>query len=84
MRTPYGRAGGAKQGRYFTSHGYAFVVQDCRGSGESDGAFYPYSAEGKDGNEAQDWAGTQEWSNGVVGTLGDFLSWWHAVADHAV
>jgi putative CocE/NonD family hydrolase len=70
IRTPYGKAGGAKQGRYFASHGYALVVQDCRGSGESEGHFYPYSAEGKDGNEAQTWAGTQEWSTGVVGTLG--------------
>ena len=70
MRTPYGKTGGGKQGRYFAAQGYAFVVQDCRGSGESEGEFYPYSAEGKDGNEAQTWAGTQEWSNGAVGTLG--------------
>ena len=28
MRTPYGKTGGGKQGRYFAAQGYAFVVQD--------------------------------------------------------
>lgn len=70
MRTPYGKEGGSVAGRYFSSRGYAFVVQDCRGSGASEGTFYPYRSEGKDGSEAQEWIGTRKWSSGVVGTIG--------------
>jgi len=81
LRTPYtkGRAGTnsyAEQGRYWASHGYVFMVQDVRGRGDSDGEFYPLINEAMDGFDTQQWAGTQPWSSGKVGTFGSsYLGW---------
>jgi putative CocE/NonD family hydrolase len=43
VRTPYdnGVAGHVAAGKLWASRGYAYVVQDVRGRGESDGKFYP-------------------------------------------
>jgi putative CocE/NonD family hydrolase len=43
---------------------------DVRGRGDSEGEWRPYRDEGDDGYDAIEWAGTQPWSNGKVGTLG--------------
>lgn len=58
--------------KFFTSHGYAVVIVDARGSGASEGArvmeFSP--DEVKDGGEVVDWVIKRPWSNGLVGTTG--------------
>jgi len=71
-RTPYlkNSQSALKLGRYFASHGYAFVVVDVRGRGDSEGEFVPYRNEGKDGYDAIEWCATQPWSTGRVGTIG--------------
>lgn len=80
-RTPYTKNKGgensyAKQGRYWASRGYVLMVQDVRGRGDSDGRFYPLINEATDGFDTQQWAGTQPWSSGKVGTLGgSYLGW---------
>lgn len=77
-RTPYGKRNPehryAFAGGLFASQGFVFVVQDCRGKYDSDGEFYPYAYEGMDGYDTIEWAGTQSWSNGNVGTYG--FSYW--------
>jgi putative CocE/NonD family hydrolase len=50
--------------------GYVVVVQDCRGTFQSEGTFSPYFQEAEDGADAIAWAATQPWSSGVVGTMG--------------
>lgn len=50
--------------------GYAVVVQDCRGTYQSDGAFNPYFQEAGDGADAIAWAAGQPWCTGTVGTMG--------------
>jgi uncharacterized protein len=50
--------------------GYAVVVQDCRGTFQSEGVFDPYFQEAEDGADAIAWAAAQPWSNGVVGMMG--------------
>lgn len=50
--------------------GYAVVVQDCRGTYQSDGAFNPYFTEAEDGADAIAWAAAQPWSSGAVGAMG--------------
>ncbi|HIF11309.1 MAG TPA: CocE/NonD family hydrolase [Sneathiellales bacterium] len=50
--------------------GYAVVVQDCRGTYQSEGAFNPYFDEAQDGADAIAWAAAQTWSSGAVGTMG--------------
>jgi putative CocE/NonD family hydrolase len=77
-RTPYGKRNPDHlydfAGRLFASQGYAFVVQDVRGKFASEGDYYPYVNEAKDGHDTFDWAGQQEWSTGKVGTYG--FSYW--------
>ncbi len=70
-RTPYGK-GDAKHGdgRFLASNGYIFVVQDCRGRGDSDGKWYPGINERKDGYDTHQWIIEKPWCNGSIGTLG--------------
>lgn len=72
VRTPYNNSDAyyTDQARYFTRHGFAFVVQDCRGRFDSDGDFRPWFNEPADGFDTQEWVGTQPWCNGRVGTIG--------------
>jgi putative CocE/NonD family hydrolase len=75
-RTPYNKAGQKSAAVYFAQHGYVVAAQDCRGRFASEGEFYALINEGKDGYDAIEWAGTQSWSNGKVGTLGgSYLGW---------
>lgn len=57
-------------GRKWAERGYVFVHQDVRGRLDSEGTFYPYTAEPLDGYDTQQWAGSQPWSNGKVGMIG--------------
>jgi putative CocE/NonD family hydrolase len=72
-RTPYGAHAAIEEYTTFhraVSRGYAVVVQDVRGRYRSDGEFRPYEHDGKDGYDTIEWAGTQPWSDGNVGTFG--------------
>jgi putative CocE/NonD family hydrolase len=72
-RTPYGKD---HTESWYSTHlraverGYAVVIQDVRGRYESDGEFFPYINEGRDGFDSVEWAARQPWSNGSVGTYG--------------
>src|SRR6266481_5010656 len=72
-RTPYGKENAPKEWTTFgkaVARGYAVVIQDVRGRYSSDGEFDPYKNEGRDGYDTIEWAATQPWSNGDVGTFG--------------
>src|SRR6266481_4118489 len=72
-RTPYGKENAPKEWPTFgkaVARGYAVVIQDVRGRYSSDGEFDPYKNEGRDGYDTIEWAATQSWSNGDVGTFG--------------
>ena len=56
--------------REFIKRGYAVVVQDCRGRGDSDGVWEPYVCEYEDGFDTHEWVGEQSWCDGNVGTFG--------------
>ncbi|MGE0555901.1 MAG: CocE/NonD family hydrolase [Gemmatimonadales bacterium] len=72
VRTPYLRTGLGlvDWGRYFAERGYAFVAQDTRGRGDSDGEFSFFAGDGEDGYDTIEWLARQPWSNGKVGMLG--------------
>jgi uncharacterized protein len=72
MRTPYNKAQmkNVETGRWFAKHGYAVVIMDVRGRGDSDGVFEPYRNEGRDGYDSVEWCSEQPWCDGRVGTLG--------------
>jgi putative CocE/NonD family hydrolase len=50
--------------------GFAVVLQDTRGRGESCGTFTPFADEAADGADTVAWAAAQSWSNGRVGMFG--------------
>lgn len=56
--------------RLFAAHGYAFVLQDCRGRYGSEGVFRKYMSEAEDGADTITWIMTQPWCSGRIGTLG--------------
>lgn len=63
----------------FNAAGYAVVLQDVRGRGDSDGEFKPFWNEGRDGFDTIEWIASQPWSNGRVGMHGSsydsFCQW---------
>jgi len=73
-RTPYDKSlvsqDAAGIARAAVTRGYAVVVQDVRGRYASEGEFVPYRHEGPDGYDTIEWAASQPWSNGRVGTFG--------------
>ncbi|MGC8793278.1 MAG: CocE/NonD family hydrolase [Bryobacteraceae bacterium] len=75
-RTPYDRSGLAKDGAFFARHGYVVLAQDCRGRFASEGSFYAFVNEGRDGYDAIEWAAAQPCSDGRVVTAGaSYLAW---------
>ena len=69
-RSPYNKDGQRTEGTFFAKQGYVYVAQDCRGRFQSEGQFYGFINEGKDGYDTIEWAAAQPWSNGKVGTTG--------------
>jgi putative CocE/NonD family hydrolase len=74
MRQPYGRAIASTvvyaHPSWFANHGYNVVIQDVRGRGDSDGDFYPFRHEGRDGAETIAWLRTRPECNGRIGMYG--------------
>lgn len=54
----------------FVERGYAMVVQDCRGCGDSEGEFAKYVSEAADGFDTLAWIARQPWCDGRIGTMG--------------
>ena len=56
----------------WVGRGYVYVHADVRGSGKSEGAYEAWGpTEQSDFCEMVEWAGTQGWSNGKVGMIGE-------------
>jgi len=74
MRQPYGRDIASTvtyaHPAWFARHGYNVVIQDVRGRGDSEGDFYPFRHEGRDGAQTIAWLRTRPESNGRVGMYG--------------
>jgi uncharacterized protein len=72
VRTPYGKTGERQSKRLtvLAEGGYAAMMVDVRGRGDSDGVFEPYRNDGRDGADVIAWAAAQEWCTGDVATHG--------------
>ncbi len=70
QRTPYNRAEPAT-GLLLASHGYVVVLQDTRGRYGSEGTFYPFRNEARDGFDTVEWAAALPNSDGKVGMFGE-------------
>jgi len=77
MRSPYGKPDNKhNDARRYTEAGYAMVIQDCRGRGNSEGVWDPFAYDVQDGLDTQQWVGSQPWCNGEIGTAGgSYLGW---------
>lgn len=82
-RTPYRTAEGFQDGQndealFFAKHGYAYIIQDCRGKNDSDGTYRPFQDDdARDGCDTIAWAASQSWSDGNVGTTGASYAAWN-------
>ena len=72
-RTPYNKASpqNVLKAKYFARRGYVCAIQDVRGRFQSEGEWYAFAQEAQDGYDTVEWLGTQTWSTGKVGTMGD-------------
>jgi len=74
MRQPYGRDIASTvvyaHPIWFARHGYNVVIQDVRGRGGSEGLFYPFRNEGRDGAETIAWLRARPECNGRIGMYG--------------
>jgi putative CocE/NonD family hydrolase len=79
VRHPYDKESGPSAGGptasvpsvlAFVHAGYAVVVQDVRGTFESDGDFTPKVNEISDGEDVMTWLTGQDWFDGTVGAYG--------------
>lgn len=74
MRQPYGRDIASTvvyaHPVWFARCGYHVVIQDVRGRGGSEGDFYPFRNEGRDGAETVAWLRMHSACNGRIGMYG--------------
>ncbi|MFF3954093.1 CocE/NonD family hydrolase [Streptomyces sp. NPDC001890] len=72
VRSPYGRGlpWSPQYGLLFAEQGFHVVLQSCRGTGGSGGAFDLWHNEAADGQATVSWLREQPWFNGTLGTVG--------------
>ena len=76
-RVPYGtRSDYVYQpaiGHFFAENGFAYIAQNVRGRFGSEGTFIAYTDDHEmtDAYDTVDWIVSQEWSNGIVGVMGE-------------
>jgi uncharacterized protein len=72
-RTPYGKDEMYKDPRGaegYTKSGFAYLVQDVRGKGNSEGFYSAFVNDRDDGYDTVEWMAKQDWCNGKVGITG--------------
>ncbi|MET9149771.1 CocE/NonD family hydrolase [Streptomyces griseoflavus] len=72
IRSPYGRGlpWSPQYGLLFAEQGFHVILQSCRGTGGSGGAFHLWRNEAADGQATVSWLRGRPWFNGVLGTVG--------------
>jgi putative CocE/NonD family hydrolase len=77
--TPYDKSNvllTANEGRYYQSHGYAYVAVDCRGRGKSEGEWNGFANDVPDTHDVIEWVAAQRWCDEKVGTTGiSYMGW---------
>jgi hypothetical protein len=70
MRLPYGRTGFGTVAECYAERGFHVVLQACRGTEKSGGAFDPLVNERADGLATLRWIAAQDWYDGRLGLSG--------------
>ncbi|MCX8212994.1 MAG: CocE/NonD family hydrolase [SAR202 cluster bacterium] len=73
VRTPYNKVAesAVRDAKFLARRGYVCALQDVRGRFASEGEWYAFAKEAPDGYDTVEWLGSQSWSDGKVGTMGD-------------
>jgi uncharacterized protein len=69
LKDAYAEVSGLPAKRYVDA-GYAYVVQDTRGKGHSEGFYDAFITDMEDGFDTVEWVAKQAWCNGKVGMVG--------------
>ncbi|MDP3385681.1 MAG: CocE/NonD family hydrolase [Eubacteriales bacterium] len=81
MRTPYSRKFLHACETHICDRGYAFVSQDIRGTGDSQGDFPALMDEDWDSSDTIDWIVSQAWCDGNIGSQGgSYEGYWQIQA----
>ena len=72
--TPYSIETAHGEGQYFPGRGFAYVVADVRGRGDSEGQFLPWLCDAQDGDDLI------EWITGLPSSRGVTAAWCSTVA----
>lgn len=81
VRNPYPNNHALLEASYtqFVKHGYALVIQSCRGTGHSEGEWSPFVNEREDGIDTLQWLTNQSFQNGNIALFGQsycsFTTW---------
>lgn len=69
-------------GQFFAENGFAYITQNVRGRFGSEGTFRAYTDDNEvlDAYDTIDWTVAQEWSNGIVGVMGESYYGYTALA----
>ncbi|MBI3649459.1 MAG: CocE/NonD family hydrolase [Acidobacteria bacterium] len=70
QRTPYGKDSFSQGVAAWNKAGFAYVVQDSRGKGKSEGVYHPFVEDPQDGFDTVEWLAKQSWSTGKIGMYG--------------
>jgi len=70
VRTPYDKQWTIAFGFKAAARGYVVIAQDVRGRFTSEGEWYPFRNESRDGYDTVEWAAALPYSNGKVGMFG--------------
>ena len=70
VRTPYDKTGETNFGLKAAARGYVVIAQDVRGRFTSEGDWYTFKNESRDGFDTVEWAAALPYSNGKVGMFG--------------
>jgi hypothetical protein len=86
--TPYGKDNVllvSDEALFYQANGYAFVAADVRGRGKSEGEWDGFVNDAKDTHDVIEWAASQPWCDGKIGTTGlSYMGWvqWAAASEH--
>ena len=72
LRTPYDslRDAHIDWAVWWAKRGYACAIQEDRGRFKSEGSYYAYKDDGRDGHDCLEWIAGQPWCNGKIGMSG--------------
>ncbi|MBN1224706.1 MAG: CocE/NonD family hydrolase [Candidatus Aminicenantes bacterium] len=59
-----------KEGPAMVENGYVYLLVDIRGRANSEGEFWPWEMDGRDGYDITEWIARQPWCDGRVGMIG--------------